>query len=198
MAEHVAEARKDPVVIDCARIAASQWGKLVERLSAEAGEPVDVHNNKTIALEGIDIFCREYFCYQNDPYNAELIQTPRRMVKATRIPREVLEHLMDPFYKALERDDPTFFRGNYPPVPMFIGDCDESATMVCAMAAALEIAPVAFRFGGNEETLHHVWAYINADGNWWDSDVTEPGFRLGDFSPFDHFETYEIPLGVPA
>jgi hypothetical protein len=194
MAAHVAEARKDPVVIDCARIAASQWGKMVEQLSAQEGRPVDAHNNKTIALEGIDIFCRAHFCYQNDPTNAELIQTPRRMVKTTRVPREVLEHIMEPFYKALEMNDPAFYRGSFPPAPMFIGDCDEAAAMVCAMAAALEIDPVAFRFGGNDETLHHVWAYVNADGNWYDSDITEPNFRLGDHSPFDHYETYEVPL----
>lgn len=194
MAKYVAEARRDPVVIDAARMAASQWAKIVEQLSQEEGDPVDVHNNKTIALEGIDIWCRSHFVYQNDPAGIELLQTPRRMVRYTRMPREVLAHFMEPFYRALEQENPSFDRARVAPAPVFSGDCDEGATIVCAMAAALDITPVSFAFGGNDETLHHTWARVKADGTWYDSDITEPTFRLGDRSNFDHYEEYEVPL----
>jgi hypothetical protein len=194
MAKYVAEARRDPVVIDAARMAASQWGRIVAQLSEEEGHPIDVHNNKTIALEGIDIWCRDIFCYQEDPAGIEMLQTPRRMVKTTKVAREVIAHVMGPFYRALEREDPGFDRGKFSPRPIFVGDCDEASTIVCAMAASIGITPVAFAFGGDGGTLHHTWAKVSADGEWYDCDVTEPNFRLGDKSNFDHYEEYEVPL----
>lgn len=194
MAKFVAEARGDAVVIDCARLAASHWARMVEEMSARDGNPVSAHNSKAIALEGIDLWCRAHFCYQNDGTNIEVIQTPQRMVNMTRVPKDVLKHFIEPFYRAFEKADPAFQRASYDPPPLFVGDCDEAASMVCAMAAALDITPVAFRFGGGGGTLHHVWARVYADGEWYDSDVTEPEFKLGDVSPFEHYENYEIPL----
>jgi len=194
MAKYVVEARRDPVVIDAARMAASQWGRIVAELSERDGNPVEVHNNKTIALEGIDLWCRAHFCYQNDPAGIEMLQTPRRMIKSTQMGREVLLHMMEPFYKALEAENPNFDRRTLPPQQIFVGDCDEAATIVCAMAAAIDITPVAFAFGGDGGTLHHTWAKVQADGEWYDSDVTEPTFRLGDKSRFDHYEEYMVPL----
>ncbi len=194
MAKFVSEARGDAVVIDCARLAASHWGKMVEEMSARAGNPVSAHNSKAIALEGIDIWCREHFRYQNDGTNVEVIQTPNRMTKFTKVPMDILKHFMEPFYRAFEKDDPSFYRHSYDPPPIFIGDCDEAASIVCAMAAALDITPVTFRFGGDGETIHHVWARIHADGEWYDSDITEPDFRLGEASSFATYESYEIPL----
>lgn len=123
MAKYVAEARRDAIVIDAARQAASRWARIVAQLSEEDGHPIDVHNNKTIALEGIDIWCRANFCYQNDPAGIEALQTPRRMIKSTRVAREVIEHFMEPFYQALERENPKFDRRKLPPQPMFAGDC---------------------------------------------------------------------------
>jgi hypothetical protein len=194
MAKYVAEARRDPVVIDAARQAASRWAKIVQQLSEEEGRPIDVHNNKTIALEGIDIWCRQNFFYQNDPAGIEMLQTPRRMVRSTRVPREILEHFMEPFYSALEQENPNFDRRSIAAQPMFVGDCDEAATIICAMAAAIDITPVAFAFGGDGGTLHHTWAKVQADGEWYDCDITEPSFRLGDKSRFDAYEEYEVPL----
>lgn len=194
MAKYVAEARRDPVVIDAARLAASNWGRIVKELSEQEGRPIDVHNNKTIALEGIDMWCREVFCYQEDPAGIEMLQTPRRMVKTTKIARDVIAYMMEPFYRSLEREDAKFDRNRMSQKPIFIGDCDEAATMVCAMAAAIGITPVAFAFGGDGGTLHHTWAKVYADGEWYDSDVTEPRFRLGDKSRFDHYEEFEVPL----
>ena len=194
MAKYVAEARRDPVVIDAARMAASQWAKIVERLSEEDGNLVDVHNNKTIALEGIDVWCRNHRVYQSDPAGIELIQTPRRMVKTARMPREILERFMEPFYRALEAENPSFNRATLPPAQVVSMDCDEAAILICSMAAAIDITPVAFAFGGDGGTLHHTWARVQADGHAYDSDITESTFRLGDKSSFDHEEEYVIPL----
>lgn len=194
MAKYVAEARRDPVVIDAARFAASHWGKIVQQMSEEEGNPIDVHNNRTIALEGIDMWCRGLFSYKNDPAGIEMLQTPRRMVRTTKIPRDVLLHFMDPIYRSLENEIPNFDRSKYPPQPLFAGDCDEAATIICAMAASIDITPVAFAFGGDGGTLHHTWAKVQADGEWYDSDITEPTFRLGDKSRFDAYEEYEVPL----
>lgn len=194
MAKYVQAARSDEVVIDCARLAASQWGKMVEEASARRGNPISAHNSKVLQLEGIDIWCRAHFCYLNDGANVEVIQTPARMAKTTRVGRDILKHFMEPFYQAMEQADPSFVSQAYQPPLLFTGDCDEAAIQICAMAAALDIAPVAFRFGGYGGTLHHVWARVYADGEWYDSDITEPSFQLGDISEFEHFEEYEIPL----
>ncbi len=194
MAKFVSEARGDAVVIDCARLASSHWGRMVEEISAREGSPVSAHNSKAIALEGIDLWCREVFRYQNDGANVEVIQTPRRMVNMTRAPKDILKAFIEPFYRAFERNDPSFQRRSYAAPPMVVGDCDEAATLVCALAAAIDITPVTFRFGGSDGTLHHVWARIHADDEWYDSDITEPDFRLGEASPFEHYESYEIPL----
>lgn len=194
MVKYVQDARKDPLIIDTARMICSQFGKFVEEMSAREGNPVSAHNNKTLYCEAIDIWCRTHFCYVNDPPNVEVLQTPRRMVKQTRIPREIVEHIMAPFYEAMEEADPAFHRGSYSPPPIFMGDCDEIATMVLSLAGCMDIQPLRFRFGGNDGTLHHVWARMNADGKWWDSDVTEPEYRIGDFSNFESYEELEIPL----
>lgn len=101
---------------------------------------------------------------------------------------------MEPYYQAMERADGSFNRASYSPPPTYIGDCEESVSLMLGMCGALDIAPVKFRFGGNGDTLHHVWGRVLADGNWYDSDITEPGYKLGEYSPFDHYEEYEVPL----
>lgn len=194
MVQYVKDARKDPLVVDTARLAAVHFGKFVEEMSAREGKPISAHNNKTIMLEGIDIWCRHHFAYVNDPANIEYMQTQRRMIKTTKVPREVLEHIMQPFYAAMEKTDPSFARSSYSPPPLYIGDCEEAVSLMLGMCAALDITPVRFRFGGNGGTLHHVWGKIQADGEWYDSDLTEPEYKLGDFSDFESYEELEIPL----
>jgi hypothetical protein len=199
MVKYVQDARKDPLLIDTARLICSQYGRFIKAASEAEGHPIDVHNNKTIFAEGLDLWCRDHFCYINDPPNIEVIQTPRRMIKQTRIPREVIEQIMGPFYKALAENDPALAKkvmsgkGNQI-VPVFTGDCDEAATAVLSLAACADLGPLRFRFGGHDGTLHHVWARMYADGDWYDSDITEPSYRLGDHSEFEAYEEVEIPL----
>lgn len=194
MVKYVQEGRKDPLMIDTARMIASNYGDFVAEMGAREGREIPVHNNKTLYVEGIDLWCRQYFTYVNDPPNIEVVQTGRRMVKETKIGRDVVAAIMEPFYRAMEEADPSFDRSSYTPVPKFIGDCDEAAVIFCTLCACLDISPVQFRFGGNDGTLHHVWSRVQADGQWYDSDLTEPGYRLGDFSRFTSYESVEIPL----
>lgn len=194
MVKYVQEARKDPLIIDTSRIVASNFGKFIEEMSSRQGKPVSSHQNKVIQAEGIDLWCRNTFYYVNDPANVEVIQTPRRMVKQTRVAREVIAHIMDPFYRAMELDDPSFYRGTYEPPPLYVGDCDEAVCVFLAMCAALDIQPVKFRFGGTNGQLHHVWGCAMCDGTWYDSDLTEAGYKLGDYSTFQHYEELEVPL----
>ncbi len=123
MAQYVQEARSDKVVIDCARLAASHWAKMVEEISAREGNPVSAHNSKVIALEGIDIWCRQHFCFQDDGTSVEVIQTPARMSRMTRVGKDILKHFIEPFYRAFEKGDRAFDRRSYEPPALFVGDC---------------------------------------------------------------------------
>lgn len=194
LVKYVQDARKDPLIIDTARLVAANYGKFVEEMTRRQGKEISAHQNKVIQAEGLHLWCRDVFYYVNDPANIEVIQTPRRMVKQTKVPREVIAQLMEPFYRAMELADPSFHKASYEPPPLYIGDCDEAVATFLGMAAALEIAPVKFRFGGTNGTLHHIWGAVYADGDWYDSDLTELGYNLGDFSKFEHYEELEIPL----
>lgn len=194
MIRYVQAARTDPLIVDAARTVGVQYAKYVEELSRREGRPLSAHNNKTLMLEGLDLWCRAHFCYVNDPPGKEIVQTANRMIRKTRVAREVLEYLMEPFYRAMEESVPELMPRDYEPPPVFEGDCDEGCVILCSLCACLDISPVRFAFGGNEGTLHHVWGRVYADGNWYDSDLTEPGYKLGDISAFDNYDEVEIPL----
>lgn len=194
MRSYVRAARTDGVVVDCARVVGVGYARMAEELAARRGEYVRAHNNKGLMLEGLDLWCREHFCYVNDPPGKEVLQTPGRMVRFTRVPRDVMRAILEPLYRALEEHDPSLRPRDHEPPPIFYGDCDEAATAFCSLCACLDIGPVQFAFGGDGGTLHHVWSRVFADGEWWDVDLTEPDYRLGDFSKFDHYDEVEIPL----
>ena len=186
---------RDPLIIEAARLIAAHWTKMVEEMSRREGNPISAHDNHVIQLEAIDIWCRHHFCYVNDPDGIEVIQTPRRELKATKVPREVLVHVMEPFYAAMELDNPgAFHRSSYEPPPLYIGDCDEALALELAMCASLGISPVYFRFGGQEDKIHHIWGMVEAGGRKWDVDLTNPEFGLGDYDEFPHYEYLEVEL----
>lgn len=150
------------------------------------------------ALQAIDDWCREHFVYVNDPPNVEVLQTPRRMVKATRVPPDVIRAIIDPFYEAMTAVATPQAVDAYEPPGLCSGDCDEGGALYCAQCATAPckepIRPLRFRFGGHDGTLHHVWSSVGCGDKMVDADLTEPGFRLGDFSRFEHYEEVEIPL----
>lgn len=123
MVTYVQDGRKDPLMIETARQLCSAYGDFVAEMGRREGQEINVHNNKTLYVEAIDLWCREHFTYVNDPPNIEVIQTGRRMVKQTRVPREVIASIMDPFFKAMEQADPSFNRSSYTPPAKFVGDC---------------------------------------------------------------------------
>jgi intein/homing endonuclease len=83
---------------------------------------------------------------------------------------------------------------------VLVHNCDEGSTLMLGHCVCIpicmgeEIGPFRFRFGGNDGTLHHVWAYIHAGGTWYDCDLTEPSYRLGDHSGFEAYEDVEVPI----
>lgn len=195
LVKYVQEGRKDRIVIDTSRQAVAQYGAFVREMAAREGRPIEVHGNKVLQAEGLDIFCRHHFFYVNDPDGIEVIQTPRRMAKMTHLPIDVLRKVMEPYYRAMEEADPTFYRGSYSPRSLFVGDCDEPNCIFLAMCASLSIGdPLVFRFGGNGGTIHHTWARVYIDGEAWDSDVTEPGLRFGEHLEFEDYDEVEVPL----
>lgn len=123
MRSYVRAARTDGVVVDCARVVGVGYAKMAEELAARRGENVRAHNNKGLMLEGLDLWCREHFCYVNDPPGKEVLQTPGRMVRFTRVPRDVIRHILEPLYRAMEEYDPTLRPRDHEPPPVFIGDC---------------------------------------------------------------------------
>lgn len=179
-------------------------GRMIEYVRDAATDPVVAANahaacagaeTPSECLKAIDAWCRAHFAYVNDPPNVEVLQTPRRMIKQTRVPPEVLKSIMVPFYDAMASAiDPAQVE-EYVPPPLTTGDCDEGASLFLSNCACVpEIGPLRFRFGGHDDTLHHVWDSVGCEGTFHDSDLTEPDYTLGDFSKFAHYEEVEVPL----
>lgn len=80
---------------------------------------------------------------------------------------------------------------------ILVHNCDEGSCFVLSHCACKDCGPLLFDFGGHEGTLHHVWGKIHLNQNDKDglaADLTEPDYKLGDFSRFEHYESVEIPL----
>lgn len=153
---------------------------------------------RDMSLGTIDKWCREHFVYVNDPPNVEVLQTPRRMIKAAKVPGDVIRSIIDPFYEAMTSVTSPGAVEAYEPPGICSGDCDEAGALYnsqCAVAPCAEpIRPIRFRFGGHDGTLHHVWSYVGCGDKMVDADLTEPGYSLGSHSKFEHYEEVEIPL----
>ncbi len=203
MGQYVMDAAKDPVVRRQAEEIQGSYGQMVREYMGMGGARLSQADEKLVKLQAIDDWCREHFIYVNDPPNVEVIQTPRRMVKQTKVPREVIRCLLSPFYEAFASAG--YSVDDFVPKPSYIGDCDEAVVCmqglnVCTFPAAdasmngPDAAPTRyfFQFGGNEGTLHHVWAKTSVGGSDYHADHTEPGYKLGDHSKFEAYEDVEI------
>lgn len=203
MGQYVSDAVRDPVVQRQAREIQDTYGRMV-RDYVGMGRALSSSDDKAIKLQAIDDWCREHAVYVNDPPNVEVIQTPRRMVKQTKVPARVIQYLMTPFYEAFADANLGHLIQDHVPRKTYIGDCDELVTCMqglCActfldrssrMGSEENSARLFFQFGGNEGTLHHVWAKTVLDGVDYHADHTEPGFTLGDHSKFEAYEDVEI------
>jgi hypothetical protein len=193
MIKHVQGAAHDPIVQAHVReIVSAHLSRVAEQASMNGAEyPADVET--TLAVEAIDQWCREHYVYVNDPPNIEVIQTPVRMIKQTKVPPEVISYIISPFYDEFASYDGKFRVEEYVPPAIYIGDCDEGSSCMLGQCICVPGArPLQFRFGGNEETLHHVWGLVGADGKAYDCDHTEPGYVMGQFSKFKTCETAEV------
>lgn len=194
MIEYVKAAVKDPVVIaHTARVCG-----LATDSAQMNGFSMGEAQERDLSLQAIDKWCRDHFVYVNDPPNIEVIQTPRRMIKATYVPPEVIRSIIEPFYEAIATIAPAHMVNAYEPPGLCSGDCDEAGSLYNSQCAAAPcrapIRPINLRFGGHDGTLHHVWSRVGCGEKMVDADLTEPGYNLGDFSKFEHYEEVEIPL----
>lgn len=179
----VRDSRKDHLMIDFARQVATRFADMVEHFSRLEGHPESGHNNKTLFAEAIDIWFRAHFSEGAD------LRGP-----TTKDPREVIAHVMTPWYEAMALEDPSEYRPRLTPPPVFVGDYADVVALELGACACLEIQPLQFRFGMEGGEPAHVWGRIHADGKWYDSDISRPDFKLGDRMKFEAVEDVEIPL----
>jgi hypothetical protein len=183
MAEKVAKGRKDPLLVDCARVVGVHHAKMVEFFSAAEGRPVPSHNNKTLFLDAIDLWCRRHF------------STYGRSGPRTEDPREVIAHIMQPYYEAMELEDPAEYRmGPQEPPPSYVGSPEDATCTALALCACLDVAPIRFAFGMRDDQPERMWGRVQADRKWYDTDVNEPDFVLGDRPDYSKVEEVEVPL----
>jgi hypothetical protein len=205
MAQYVKDAAHDPVVQRQAAEIQSSYGRMLREYAQMNGAEINASDEKLLKLQAIDDWCREHFVYVNDPPNIEVIQTPQRMVKQTKVPARVIQALIAPFYDAFARVIDSDIVANYVPRSTYIGDCDEAVVgmqglNICTFpetdlrmnGSGEPPSRFFFQFGGNEGTLHHVWSKTVLGGVDYHADHTEPGYKLGDHSKFEAYEDVEI------
>lgn len=186
MTKIVEGTRKDAISIDFARFICTKFAKMVEHFSKLEGRPVSGHNNKTLFLEAIDIWCRRKLgCPGMNGTGQAWTDDPKKVVEA----------VMRPWYEALALEDPSRYRMRpQAPAPCYVGRPEDAIAYLMGLCACLEVGPVRFRFGKTGDTYEHVWAKIHADNKWYDSDLSNPEFKLGDHYEFQEYEEVEVPL----
>lgn len=198
MAQQVGDARKNGVCIDFSRIICAQFGKMVEHWSGREGKPVSAHNNKTLFLEAIDIWCRARLGNRQESSQWTPSMNYSRSPNSdtwTSNPMDVIEHAMKPFYAAMALDDPSRYKmGRQPAPPAYVGTHEDAIATALGLCACLEVQPLQFRLGMNDGQPEHIWGRVHADGKWYDIDLSRPEFKLGDHMSFQEYEEVEIPL----
>lgn len=183
MVKIVRDARKDHLMIDFARQAGTRYADMAEDVSAQDGNFQSGHNNKAFFAEAIHLWFRYYFSEGAD------LRGP-----TTRDVREVIAHVMTPWYEAMSQVDPSKYRARLTPPPIFNGDYADAVALELGACACLEVYPLQFRFGLEKDVPVHVWGRVHADGKWHDTDISQPAFQLGDTLKFDQVDDVEVPL----
>jgi hypothetical protein len=179
----VADGRKDGLYIDCARLVACHYGKMVEYISASEGRPIAVHNNKTLFLEGVDYWCRSLFTGQNG------------RVGTTEDPKDLIMRVMEPWYEAMELDDPSKYKmGRQAPLPLYTGSGSDVIAAELGLIACLDVTPIHLRYGMDGDLPQRVWGRVQADGKWYDTDPSDARFTLGQYMEYPKYMDVEIPL----
>lgn len=187
MVGKIQKARSDALMIDFSRIICAHFGKMVAHYSELEGNPVSVHNNKVLFVEGIDIWCR-----------AALNQGARRDrqgAEGESDPREIAAFVMTPWYEAMALKDPSAYRmGSRRPPPPYVGTVQDATAFQLGLAACLEIQPLRIVAGMEGGEIRHVWGKLKADGSFYDSDISTPRLRLGERGEYPEYDEIEVPL----
>jgi len=123
MVFYVQEASKDPFMIEHTRKVCQEFDSMMDQAAQMNGGSLAGASPALLAVGAIDAWCRAHFCYVNDPPNIEVIQTPQRMVKQTRVPATVIRDVIQPFYQAMETvAEPSQVQA-YEPPGICYGDC---------------------------------------------------------------------------
>ena len=148
MVKYVQDAVNDPIV----QASADKMCREAGSRGRDSNDPETLSN-----VRAIEAGCRSRYVYLNDPPNIEFIQTPRRMVKQTQVPPEVILHAISPLMEAMsDTMVPETILGYLPPGITW-GDCDEGSCFVLSHCACKEIGPLLFDFGGHEGRRRHAW-----------------------------------------
>lgn len=183
LSKAVADGRKDGLLIDCARLVATHYGKMVEHFSTAEGSPIAAHNNKTLFLEGLDYWCRSLFTGQTGRSGS------------TEDPKDLILRVMEPWYEAMEQEDPSKYKmGRRLALPTYAGSPEDVIAVELGMLACLDVTPIQLRYGIEDGTPRRVWGRVQADGKWYDTDPTEGGFGLGNFVEHQNYQDVDIPL----
>lgn len=187
MVGKIQKARSDALMIDFSRLICAHFGKMVEHYSKLEGNPVSAHNNKTLFVEAIDIWCR-----------ATLNQGTglgMGLARGEDDPKAIAEFVMTPWYEAMALDDPSAYRmGRRGPPPPYTGSAVDATVFQLGLAACLEIQPLRIAAGMEGGEIRHVWGKLKADGKWYDSDVSTPRLRLGERGEYAEYDEIEVPL----
>jgi hypothetical protein len=183
LVQAVQDYRKDEVVIDFSRQTMTRFAEVVAKVSSLEGNPVSAHNNKTSFLEGIDIWFRRTYATPPAPGDP-----------GTSRARDIIVHVMTPWYEAMDLEDPSKWNGRLTPPPAYDGDPTDAVAIMLGACACLEIYPLRFCFGMDKDDAVYVWGMARADGRWYDCDIMNPSARIGDRPKFGKIEEVEIPL----
>lgn len=182
MVKTIRDCRKDHLMLDFSRQITTRYADMVQHFSTLEGDPQSAHNNKTLFAEAIDTWFRRNFSEggYRGPTTADA--------------RQVIEHVMTPWYEAMELDDPSQYRARLTAPPVFVGDYADAVALELGACACMEIQPLMLCFGMEGKDPVHVWGKIHADGRWYDSDILRPDFKFGDRMNFDSIEEVEVQL----
>jgi hypothetical protein len=186
MVGKIQKARSDALMIDFSRLICAHFGKMVEHYSKLDGNPVSAHNNKTLFVEGIDIWCRAALAHGGPGLG---------LARSVDDPREIAAFVMTPWYEAMALDDPSQYRMGSPgSPPAYTGNAADATTFQLGLAACLEIYPLRIVVAKDGGKIVHVWGKLEADRKWYDSDISTPRLRLGERGEYPEYEEIEVPL----
>lgn len=185
LVDQVLDGRRDELLVECSRFICGHFGRMAEHFSRKERRPVTAHNNRLLFLEAIDIFCRSHLSGLSG----------KGWGSPTEDPKDIVAHVMTPYFKALELEDPAKYRmPRQNPPPAYKGNDADATCMMLALCAAIDVTPLRLRFGLEDGEPERVWGQVYIDGKWYDSDVLKPELRLGEHDKFDDYQEVDIPL----